>query len=108
MNYTDNFTPGIDTSSITLAIAPVDYAASRLAQAVEDSDTQLLGLSISEDTPLDGLMSVTLLVNRADPTPAIRSLERYGYRVVDATMPPVIDDDTARLRALELLHILEL
>ncbi len=108
MNYTDNFNTGIDTSSITLAIAPVDYAASRLAQAVEDSDTQLLGLSISEAADSAGLMPVTLLVNRADPTPAIRSLERYGYRVVDATMPAVLDDDTARLRALELLHILEL
>ena len=108
MNYTDNYTPGADTSSITLAIAPVDYAASRLAHAVEDSDTQLLGLSISEATDYDGRITVNLLVNRADPTPAIRSLERYGFRVVDATMPAVIDDDTARLRALELLHILEL
>ncbi len=107
MNYPDNLTSGSDSSSITLAIAPVDYSASRLALAVEDSDTQLMGLSIADTAGFDGLMQVTLKVNRLDPAPAIRSLERYGYRVVDATIPAVVDDDTARRRALELLHILE-
>lgn len=99
--------PFLDSSRITLEIDLCDYAASRIAHAVEDSDTQLLALSVEDVSP-QGDLTVALTVNRLDPMPAVRSLERYGFRVVDATVPTVIDDDTARMRALELLHYLEI
>lgn len=108
MNYPDMSVSDLDSSTVTLAMAPGDYAASRIALAVEDSDTQLLGLAIGEARGDDGLLQVTIRVNRGDPSPVVRSLERYGYRVVDATVASLVDDDTARRRALELLHYLEI
>lgn len=108
MNKHDMSVSDLDSSSITLAIAPMDYAASRIALAVEDSDTQLLGLAIDDAQGDDGWLQVIIRVNRGDPSPVVRSLERYGYRVVDATVSAMVDDDTARCRALELLHYLEI
>ncbi len=99
--------PFLDSSRITLEIDRRDYAASRIAHAVEDSDTQLLALEV-KDGSTHGDLSVVLTVNRHDPMPTVRSLERYGFLVVDATVPAVLDDDTARMRALELLHYLEI
>lgn len=71
-----------DCSVITVECSPQDYSASVLAHAVEDSDAHLVDLFTS---PADNeRLTVTLRVRHSDPTAAIRSLERYGFNVVEA------------------------
>lgn len=72
-----------DSSIITVECTPSQYSASALAHAVEDADMHLVDLM---SRPADGgKLLVTLRVRSTDPTAAIHSLERYGYRVVTAS-----------------------
>ena len=71
-----------DCSTITVECRPEEYSASMLAHAVEDSDAHLVDLITTPQE--DGNMQVTLRVRHNDPSAAIRSLERYEFRVVDA------------------------
>ena len=94
-----------DCSVITLECAPQDYAASNIAHAVENSDAHLVDLFSS---PTDnGNLSVTLRVRHSDPSAAVRSLERFGYHVVEAhgTSDSVqsMEIATERLLALQVL-----
>lgn len=74
--------PRDDCSVINVECQPSDYSASALAHAVEDSDAHLVDL-FSAPGP-EGQLSITLRVRHSDPTAAVRSLERYGYHVVEA------------------------
>jgi hypothetical protein len=77
------FMPARDDSSvIEVECNTTDYSASAFAHAVEDADVHLVDLIT---TPADdGRIRVTLRVRIPDPTPVVRSLERYGYEVVSA------------------------
>ena len=74
--------PRDDCSVITVECAPQDYCASVIAHAVEDSDAHLVDLFSAPAE--NGQMKVTLRVRHSDPTAAVRSLERYDYKVVEA------------------------
>lgn len=71
-----------DCSIIEIECAPHEYSASLIARAVEDADAHLVNLISRPGS--DDRMRVTLRVRQSDPTPAIRSLERYGFEVVEA------------------------
>ncbi|MCM1482914.1 MAG: hypothetical protein NC043_01135 [Muribaculaceae bacterium] len=72
-----------DSCEITMACYRADYSASRIARAVEDCDAHLLNLNVTSQ-PLDGgEMTVMLRVGMRNPMAVARSLERYGYRVVE-------------------------
>lgn len=71
-----------DCSVICVECAPGDFCASMLAHAVEDSDAHLVDLFTAPGD--NGFLNVTLRVRHSDPTAAVRSLERYGYKVVEA------------------------
>lgn len=74
--------PRDDCSVITVECSPEDYSASLLAHAVEDSDAHLVDLfSVPAD---NGRVRVTLRVRHSDPSAAVRSLERYDFRVLEA------------------------
>lgn len=74
--------PRDDSSVIILSCRPEDYAASTIANAVEDADAHLVDLLT---TPMpDGMLRVTLRIRHSDPSATIRSLERYGYNVTGA------------------------
>ncbi len=89
-----------DCSVITLECSPADYSASRIAQAVEDTDAHLVDLwSVPAD---GGRMRVTLRVRRDDPSSTVHSLERYGYDVVSAYGNDYGDSEMAAIRLLEL------
>lgn len=104
----DRLLPGRDESSVLLLTChPADYSASAIARAVEDCDAHLLNLNVTADTTDDGRTVVLLRVSHRDPSSVTRSLERYGYQVVDTGSDPLMQsDDAARLRALEVLHYL--
>lgn len=71
-----------DCSVITLECKPQDYCASLLAHAVEDTDAHLVDLFSAPGE--NGNITVTLRVRQSDPSPVVRSLERYDFNVVDA------------------------
>lgn len=95
--------PRDDSSVLLVECAPHDYSASALAHAVEDVDAHLVDL-ISHPTA-DGKLHVTLRVRTTDPTQAAMSLERYGYRVIEAPHAPDIDNAilAERLASLQTL-----
>lgn len=107
------FAPAADTSSLLVACDRRDYSASRLARAVEDADAHLLNLNVTsllaDDAP-DGTVVVALRVGRRDALAVARSIERYGYDVLDFSGDTGDDDsyDTARRNADTLLRLLEM
>lgn len=70
-----------DSSVVTVECLPSQYSASSIAHAVEDADMHLVDM-ISHPAD-DGMVRVTLRVRSEDPSAAIGSLERYGFRVVE-------------------------
>ncbi|MDE6578853.1 MAG: CBS domain-containing protein [Muribaculaceae bacterium] len=70
-----------ETSEIVVECHRIDYSASSVARAVEDSDSHLLGI-VSTPTGENDRIQLTLRVGTSEPMSAVRSLERYGYEVV--------------------------
>lgn len=94
-----------DCSFITVECSPTDYSASMLAHAVEDTDAHLVDLI---STPSDnGMLRVSLRVRNSDPSSTVRSLERYGYDVVEthaaSDMMQSVEIATERLLSLQTL-----
>lgn len=92
-----------DSSVLTIECRDDQYSASSISHAVEDADAHLVDL-ISRGNR-DGNIRVTLRVRANDPEAAARSLERYGYRVIEqsgAVSPQneVLAERLASLRAL--------
>lgn len=93
-----------DSCVITLQCAPGDYSASRIAMAVEDTDTHLVDLWTHPTD--DGMVEVNLRVRRDDPSTVVHSLERYGYEITSASGKSYRDAETTALRLLELKTLL--
>ena len=72
-----------DSCELTVACFPEHYSASRIARAVEDCDAHLLNLNVTSAALPTGEMSVRLRAGLRNAGSAARSLERYGYRVVE-------------------------
>lgn len=85
-----------------------DYSASRIARAVEDCDAHLLNLNVTSLERPDAEVVVDLRVDRRNPSAVMRSLERYGYEVLEYDGWRTLDDDTARERYEELMHYLSI
>lgn len=87
-----------------------DYSASRLAHAVEDCNAHLLNLNVTSgsaasqrfDAPEYGdpkfPVIVDLRVNHRNADSIARSLERYGFTVLDTDAPDSADNDVMRER----------
>lgn len=97
-----------DSSTLTVACIPSDFSASQIARAVEDCDAHLVNLNVTDQLTPEGLTIIHLRVTHSDPTSVARSLSRYGYETIDASVDYEIDDDEARQRALEVAHYLSL
>ena len=93
--------PRYDCSVIDVECAPAEYSASHIARAVEDADMHLVDLLSSPAA--DGHLCVTLRVQCEDPSPAVHSLERYGYHVTGSAG----HEDVNRTAALERLMALQ-
>ena len=96
--------PRDDSSLVTVECAPADYSASRISHAVEESDAHIVDLwTVPAE---NGKIRVTLRVRRADPTPTVHNLERYGYEVVDTSSADYQDAEVAWERILALNALL--
>lgn len=102
--------PRIEESSrLLVSCIPADYSASRIARAVEDADAHLLNLNVTSDGErLDNRLVAELRVSHRSPLAVARSLERYGFEVIDVDHASLESDGTASDRIQELLHILNL
>ncbi len=103
---------GGEASEIVVAVNPGQYTASALARAVEDCDANLLNLNVlPHHTPADELV-VALRIDHRSPSAAVRSLERYGLRVIAvvgsgaAPSRPADGDDVTRERLESLMRFL--
>lgn len=99
-----------DSSTLVLSCPKGDYSASRIAHAVEDCDAHLLNLNVTADrAESDGRLIVELRVSHRNPESVGRSLERYGYEVIDFVGGDDSDDDSLmRSRYEELMMYLGL
>lgn len=96
--------PRDDSSMVIVECSPQNYSASMLAHAVEDADAHLVDLW---SAPADnGRLRVTLRVRRADPTPVVRSLERYGFDVVDTFSSSLSMQSEMALERIQALQAL--
>lgn len=104
MTFPDNdylFPPVADSSRLLVGCAREDYSASRIAHAVEDCDAHLLNLNVTSMGALpdaDYPVVFDLRVDHRDATSIVRSLERYGYSVLQIQNAPGVDDDTLQQR----------
>ncbi|MDE7025124.1 MAG: hypothetical protein K2O88_04495 [Paramuribaculum sp.] len=95
-----------ESSEISVACFRADYSASRIARAVEDVDAHLLNLNVTSVITDYGEVVVDLRINRTSAVSVARSLERYGYRVMDIRDSALSETDSLSQRVGELLlHI---
>lgn len=95
-----------ETSEIQIKCHPSQYSASAIARAVEDADASILSLlSYPAD---EGLLNIYIRTNRTDPSPVVRSLNRYGYTVSYAYGPEYSNEALADERLCELQHYLNI
>lgn len=102
------YPPVPESSELTLFSMPDNYSASRIATAVEDCDAHLLNLNLTAERGDRGELVVDLRVDRRNPDSIIRSLNRYGYDVLDVNGDESELDDSAQMRAAEILRLLEI
>lgn len=103
------FPPMGEASTLLLACLPSDYSASRIARAVEDCDAHLVNLNVTADgSQLDNRVVCEVRVTHRNPSSVARSLERYGYEVIDTDSRSLASDEVTGQRLAELLHYLEI
>ena len=82
-----------------------DYALSEIARIVEDENSKILSLYLTQDHLLDKFY-ITIKLNRSDITPIISAFERYGYNVRSSYGSSVENDDKAMRNYESLLRYL--
>lgn len=111
------YAPAAEESLLLVGCRRADYSASRMAHAVEDVDAHVLNLNVTTlraDEPGESeseSVVVALRVARRDAMAVVRSLERYGYEVLDFWANGHAAEaglDSARENAAALLRILEI
>ena len=118
----DYLFPAVDESSrLLVGCRREDYSASRIAHAVEDCNAHLLNLNVTsfgekynynlndDDLGADAKFPVVfdIRVSHRNAESIGRSLERYGYTVLDSSSSNEPDDTTAS-RIDGLLRYLEI
>lgn len=88
--------------TIYVATLPAQYSASAVARAIEDCDAHLLNLNVTSLTLPTGEVVVRLDTALRNTDPAVRALERYGYRVIhtEGGISPETDTLTERINHL--------
>lgn len=84
-----------------------DYSASAIARAVEDAEAHLLNLNVTSAETPSGMVCVALRVSHRNAGSVARSLERYGYHVVETHGGYDVDAELTALRIDELLAQME-
>lgn len=96
-----------EATEIVLCCPPCDYSASLICRAAEDCDAHVLNLNVTDERTETGNIIVDLRINHRDGENVARSLERYGYEVLDY-FSPAHQNEFAEERAEEILRILDI
>lgn len=112
-----------ESSRLLVGCRREDYSASRIAHAVEDCNAHLLNLNVTSlqgedmrhadgydpEEYADAKFPVVfdIRVSHRDAAGIARSLERYGYTVLEAQNAAGVDDETLRDRLEMLFKYLE-
>jgi len=99
---------GSEYSEIRLKCPARRYSASSIAMAAEDADAAVVALLACPSSKGDGMFEVYLRINRVDPSRAVRSLERHGFTVSEASGSEYADEELSRERISELQHYLNI
>ena len=114
------YPPVAESSRLLIGCSREDYSASRIARAVEDCDAHLLNLNITarpdktgdeegEAFRLPYQYLVDIRVSHRNASGMKRSLERYGYDVLDILSAEHSEDsEMMRKRIDELFRYLEI
>lgn len=112
-----------DSSRLLVGCRREDYSASRIAHAVEDCNAHLLNLNVTSQEfkpavdkgQADGPMPepkfpvmVDIRVSHRNSDSISRSLERYGFTVLEVDHPSTSDNDILRRRIDEFFRYLEI
>lgn len=101
----DELYPSAEGSSRLLIGSSRDaYSASKIAAAVEDADAHVLNLNLIMDESGTYDMLVDLRINRLNGESVARSLERYGFEVIDFAVAENPDESVLRRRVEELMR----
>ncbi len=98
---------GSNGSLIAVEMNPQDYNLSHLAHLIELNNAKILSL-LSYPVPETGKLTILMRTNLEDASPALRSLERFNYRVLYYAQKEALADDTMRKRLDELMYYLEM
>ena len=94
-----------DSCHLLIGTGRDDFLASRIAHAVEDAEANLLNMNITSLTDDDNRHIVELRVSHRNPERVARSLERYGYNILEVTSDtPLASDDIAARRLEEFMR----
>lgn len=96
-----------DSSRFLVLCHRSDYSAGRIAQAIEDSNANVLNLNVTSDTRADDRIVVDVRVDRKNIDSIARSLARYDYIVEGMTEADDIIEERDRERVAELLRMLD-
>lgn len=102
------FPPQPESSELTVECPRIDYSASAIARAVEDADAHLLNLNITADTAAEGCVAVDIRVSHRNAGSVARSLERYGFRVIDMGHGFDADTELTRRRIDEFMSRIDI
>lgn len=97
-----------ESCELTIECSRSDYSASMIARAVEDAEAHLLNLNITAAEPSAGILNVALRVSHRNGGSVARSLERYGFDVIDIQGGYDSDADLTAQRIGELLAQMEI
>lgn len=106
--FARRFPDNYDTTELVVACRPDDFSASMISRAVEDCNAHVLNLNVTSERLENGEVVVDLRVDHRTGDHIARSLERYGYTVLDYAGANDETDDSAKERAAEILRILNI
>lgn len=103
------FPPVKESCELTAECRRIDYSASAIAHAVEDADAHLLNLNVTAATAsTDDRIRIDMRVSHRNGGSVARSLERYGFDIVDIREGFDTDAELMRSRINELLTHIEM
>lgn len=108
-----------DAVSFRVLCPRSQYSASRLAQAIEDCNANIINLNVTSDVvePKPGvedfeeredILSIDVRVDRDHIASIARSLARYNYTVISDAVGPDTLSDTERRRLAELIRYIDI
>lgn len=97
-----------DASMLLVGTGREDFMASRIAHAVEDAEAHLLNMNVTRLSDDENRHIIELRVSHRDPERVARSLERYGYNILNAKSSDGESNEVLTRRLEELMRYINI